>query len=134
MHKRGRKTSGRLSLVADTIFSSLAGFVIIFVCILFFAFIITKIDATEKVISMMTGFALCVGAYAGGFISAKKRRRNGLFMGVICGLFMFLVILVIGSFFLKTVAGLSPSLKFTLTLICGGIGGIVGVNSKHSRF
>lgn len=82
----------------------------------------------------MSGIALCVGAYFGGFISAKKRRRNGLFMGILCGLFMFLVILIIGSFFLKAITGLSPSLKFTLTLVCGGIGGIVGVNSKHSRF
>lgn len=134
MHKHRKKLSGRLSLVADTIFSSIMGFLIIFVCILFFAFIITKIDATDKVISMMSGVALCVGAYVGGFVSAKKRRKNGLFMGVLCGLFMFLIILIVGSFFLKTVFGLSPTLKFIMTLICGGIGGIVGVNSKHSRF
>lgn len=134
MPKSRKFLNGRFSVVADTIFSSLMGFVIVFICVLFFAFIITKIDATDKIISVMSGIALCVGAYAGGYISAKKRRKNGLFMGVLCGLFMFLIILIIGSVFIKAISGCSPSVKLVLTLICGAVGGIVGVNSKSSRF
>lgn len=125
---------GRLSVLANTAFSSLTGFVIVFVCVILFAFIITKIDVTDKVVSVLSGAALCIGAYAGGYVSAKKRKRNGLFMGVLCGLFMFLVILIIGTFFVHTISGISPSLKLVLTVICGSVGGIVGVNSKKGRF
>lgn len=134
MTKLKKVLNGRLSVAADTVFSSLMGFVIVFLCVLFFAFLITKINATDKIISVMSGIALCVGAYTGGFISAKKRKKNGLLMGVLCGLFMFLIILIIGSVFVKAVSGCSPSVKLILTLICGGVGGIVGVNSKNSRF
>lgn len=126
--------NGRLSLLANTAFSSLSGFVIVFICVVVFAFIITKIDVTDKVVSVLSGAALCIGAYAGGYVSAKKRRRNGLFMGILCGLFMFLVILIIGTFFVHTISGFSPSLKLVLTVVCGALGGIVGVNSKKGRF
>lgn len=134
MSKRKRFANGRLSVLTNTAFSALSGFAIIIVCILAFAFIITKIDVTDKVISVLSSAALCAGAYAGGFISAKKRRRNGLFMGVLCGLFMFFIILVVSTFFIQTISGFSPSLKLILTLLFGAIGGIVGVNSKNNRF
>lgn len=133
--RRSKKIfDSRLSVIADTALSSLVGFVIIFVCTLFFAFVITKIDVTDKVISVLSGIALCIGAYFGGFVSAKKRRKNGLFMGVLCGLFMFLIIVVIGSLFVRSVSGFSPTVKMILTLVCGAIGGVVGVNSKSRRF
>ncbi len=134
MSKRKRFANGRLSVLTNTAFSALSGFAIIIVCILAFAFIITKIDVTDKVVSVLSSAALCAGAYAGGFISAKKRRRNGLFMGILCGLFMFFIILVVSTFFIQTISGFSPSLKLILTLLFGAIGGIVGVNSKNNRF
>lgn len=134
MSKRKRFANGRLSVLTNTAFSALSGFAIIIVCILAFAFIITKIDVTDKVVSVLSSAALCAGAYAGGFISAKKRRKNGLFMGVLCGLFMFFIILVVSTFFIQTISGFSPSLKLILTLLFGAIGGIVGVNSKNNRF
>ena len=134
MSKRKKFANGRLSVLTNTAFSALSGFAIIIVCILAFAFIITKIDVTDKVVSVLSSAALCAGAYAGGFISAKKRRKNGLFMGVLCGLFMFFIILIISTFFIQTISGFSPSLKLILTLLFGAIGGIVGVNSKNNRF
>lgn len=134
MWRKKRFSEGRLSVVTNTLFSSLGGFAVVIMCILAFAFIITKIDVTDKIVTVMSSVALCIGAYAGGFLAAKKRRRNGLLMGILCGLFMFFVILVISTFLIQTVSGFSPSLKLILTLLFGAIGGIVGVNSKHSRF
>lgn len=134
MPRKRKPLQGRLSVLTNTAFSALLGFAVVFVCILAFAFIITKIDVTDKIVSVLSSAALCVGAYAGGFISAKRRRKNGLFMGVLCGLFMFFVILIISTFFVQTISGFSPSLKLILTLVFGAVGGIVGVNSKNSRF
>lgn len=106
----------------------------ILLCILVFAFIISKIDVNDSIVTVLSCVALCVGAYVGGYFAAKKRRKNGLLMGVICALFMFFVILMISMFFIRTIAGFSPSLKLLLTIVCGAVGGIVGVNSKNSRF
>lgn len=134
MSRKRRFSGTRVSVITNTAFSALGGFAVVIICILAFAFIITKIDVTDKVVSVLSSAALCIGAYAGGFISAKKRRKNGLFMGVLCGLFMFFAVLIISTFFVQTITGFSPSVKLVLTLLFGAVGGIVGVNSKSNRF
>lgn len=130
---RRRGAGLRLSVLSGTVFSALIGFAVVFLIVIVFAYLITKIDAADTVISVMTSAALCAGAYAGGFISAKKRRKNGLLMGVLCGLFMFFVIFIISTFFAQTISGFSGSAKLVMTLVFGAIGGIVGVNSKSRR-
>lgn len=134
MPRRRKISDLRFPALTYTAVSALAGFIVIFFMVLLFAFLITKIDASDTIISVMTSVALCVGAYTGGLISAKKRRKNGLLMGVICGIFMFFIIFVISSFFAQTTAGFSGSSKLIMTLIFSALGGIVGVNSKNSRF
>ncbi len=134
MARRNRFNSLRLSAVACTAFSVLAGFGVLLLIIFLFAFLITKIDVSNGIISVMTSIALCAGAYTGGLISARKRRKNGLLMGVICGFFMFLVIFLLSTFFAQTTASFSGSAKLIMTLIFGAIGGVVGVNSKSGRF
>ena len=124
----------KLSAVAVPFFSSIAALIVIFLIILAFAFIITKIDATDFMLSAMSTTALCIGAYAGGYISGKRRRKNGLLMGVLCGVFIFLIIAVLGAFISKTVQSFPVSIKLILTLVCAGTGGIVGVNAKDNRY
>ena len=131
---RRKNTGARLSALGCTAVSALIGFSVVFLLIIIFAYLITKIDAADTVVSVMTSAALYDGAYAGGFISARTRRKNGLFMGVLCGIFMFFVIFIISTFFAQTISGFSGSAKLIMTLIFGALGGIVGVNSKSRRF
>lgn len=124
----------RLSAPICTAAASLIGFGVIFLMVLLIAFIITKLDVADNVISFMTSAALCTGAYVGGFISAKRRRKNGLLMGILCGVFIFFVIFVLSLLFAKTAGEMNGSSKLVLTLIFGAIGGVVGVNSKNNKF
>jgi putative membrane protein (TIGR04086 family) len=55
-------------------------------------------------------------------------------MGILCGVFVFIIIILLSHFFSKTAESFSMPTKLVLTLICAGIGGVVGVNSKHGRF
>ena len=110
MKLRGIKDLRTFRTVSEPLFSAVIAFGIMLLIIGGFAFIITKIDAQDFMLSVMSTAALAVGAYAGGYISGKRRRRNGLLMGVLCGVFIFLVI----------------------TLVCAAAGGVVGVNSKRN--
>ena len=91
-----------LSGAAGMLLSALAGFSLVFLGLLLFSFIMTRIDVSEPVLSVLTSLALCVGAYVGGYTASRRRRRNGLLMGVCCGLFMFLVIFALSYFFAGT--------------------------------
>ena len=99
-----------------------------------FAYVITKIDATDLMLSVMSTAALGIGAYAGGYVCGKRQRRNGLLSGVLCGVFIFLIIVILSALFSKATESFSVSAKLVLTLVCAGVGGVVGVNSKSSRF
>lgn len=131
-----KRYSGVLSNTLAMLISALCGFGVIFACILVFSVLMTKIDLNNSVLSVLTSAALCVGAYTGGYVAARKRRHNGLLIGVLCGLFIFLIIFLASYFFAGTAGGFSGSSKFAMTLICAAVGGIVGVNNKgiHIRF
>ena len=95
------------------------------------AFLVTKIDAGKSVLSAMSTGALAVGAYFGGYVGGRRRKRNGLAMGALTGLLIFVVILVLGGIFVKTTENFSPLAKLFLSVIAAAVGGAVGVNTKR---
>jgi len=87
--KNNRLFGGRkLSVLSSTAISACVGCGAIFVAVLAFAYVITKIDATDLMLSVMSTAALGIGAYAGGYVCGKRQRRNGLLSGVLCGVFI----------------------------------------------
>ena len=133
MNFRGRRKRNRGLRFTYPVISAGAGLCFIFLVTLVFAFVITKIDATDFCLSVMSTVALCVGAYGGGFISGKGSGKNGLLMGILTGVFIFLAIVLLSAIFSKTVKSFSVPVKLILTLVCAGVGGIVGVNSKRLK-
>ena len=131
---RNRRYFPALTNLLGAAMAAVLGSAAVFVLILIFGFIMTRIDVGEGVLSVLTSGALCVGAYFGGCVAAKRRRQNGLLMGALCGLIMFGVIFAGSYFFAGTAGGFSGSAKLVMTLVCGGIGGVVGVNSRGTRF
>ena len=107
---------------------------IILLIVLGFAFLLTKIDVPESVVSVVTAAALCIGAYVGGYVGARKNRRNGLLLGVMCGGVIFIILFLLSLIFVKSTEGLSGGAKLFLVMLCGSVGGIVGVNSKNTRY
>ena len=133
--KNNRLFGGRkLSVLSSTAISACVGCGAIFVAVLAFAYVITKIDATDLMLSVMSTAALGIGAYAGGYVCGKRQRRNGLLSGVLCGVFIFLIIVILSALFSKAAESFSVPAKLVLTLVCAGVGGVVGVKSKSSRF
>lgn len=124
----------KLSLFTTAAGSAIVSCFVTGAVIMVLGFIVARIDATDIILSAMSTLALCIGAFAGGYVSGKKHRKNGLLLGALCGVFVFILIVVVSHFFSKTVESFSMPTKLVLTVLCAGIGGVVGVNSKHSRF
>ncbi|MBR6045865.1 MAG: TIGR04086 family membrane protein [Ruminococcus sp.] len=110
------------------------GILVILVIVLLFSYILTKTDLPESVVSAVTACALCAGAYAGGYVCAKKNRRCGLLMGMICGGIIFLVLFVASLILVRSAEGTSGGGKLILVLLFGAVGGIVGVNGRSKRY
>jgi len=134
VHRNSPFNDIKSSRLYCSVSSSLIGMVIIILCLLLFSILITKFDAPEIMVTIMSSLALCIGAYSGGYISSKRRRQNGLLMGIISGILIYCLILIVGLIFAKTAISFGILSKLILTLICGAIGGIFGVNSRKKRY
>lgn len=132
MKTRSIFKNSRVTAVTSPLLSAVAALAVVVLILLAFAFLISKIDAKDFTLSVMSTIALAAGAYVGGYISGKRRKHNGLLMGTLCGVFIFLIILLLGAFFSKTVESFPASAKLVITIVCAAAGGVVGVNSKSS--
>lgn len=108
---------------------------------LFFAFSLTAllstalrvVDAAPALLSAMAGVSLSSGCFCAGFCAAKRRRRHGLRLGLLCGLLTYAAIFLAGTLLLHRLAGLPPLSKLLLALLCGAVGGVLGVNTKIKK-
>lgn len=123
--------SGKIYCAAT---STLAGFGVVMACLLLFSLLITKLDVPNSVVTLLSCISLCAGAYSAGLICSKRKRKNGLLLGLGCGIMMFFVILIFGAIFAKAAISLHFTSKLLMTLICGALGGIIGVNSRRKRY
>ncbi len=74
---------------------------------------------------------LSLAALFGGFAAARSSRERGLLYGVGCGMLLFFITAIAGLDVEQTVQGVSLFLKLALSVGCGALGGIVGVNLKR---
>ncbi len=98
------------------------------------SFIMTKIDVPKNITQVLSIAALALGSYFGGYICAKKYRKNGLLRGAACGFIIFVAVMIIGSVFAGSIINLTSSAKLLLVIAAGAVGGAIGVNSKRRRY
>ena len=67
------------------VFAAFVGYIVIFAIISLLSIVSSKVSPDQSIMSIFTTAALFVGAFIGGYISAKNRHKNGLLMGVCCG-------------------------------------------------
>lgn len=116
----------RLAIILSGVLSCIG---VVSLSVLLFSFIVSKIDLPNNIISLMSSVSLCAGCVAAGYSVSKRRRRNGLFTGVLCGIVIFFIILFIGIIFVKSFTIMGFITKFFIILACSAIGGVIGVNS-----
>ncbi len=112
-------------------FSSVGtGVVITILCLMLFAFVMTGIDVSEGAVSTFGSVSVCVGSYFFSFLVGKKRRKDGILTGIICGTISFGLLIVLNLLFLRNPFTSAFFSKLSMIMICSVIGGIIGVNSK----
>lgn len=116
------------NIVLSVLFSAFAGAIIAVAFIAVFSLFVFFFMDSLQYISFFSTTALVVGASAAGFICGKRRRRNGLKEGILCGAVIYLLILIGGVILCSTAVSFK---KLILLAVAGAIGGVMGVNSKR---
>ena len=73
------------------------------------------------------------GAFAAGLTAAAITGRRGLPVGAVCGLVLFLLILIAGFIRYSGVGGGYALIKLAALLVSGSLGGALGMNLRKKR-
>ncbi|MEG2295666.1 MAG: TIGR04086 family membrane protein [Oscillospiraceae bacterium] len=84
----------------------------------------------QNFIYPITLFVMAVGAFVSGYFCTKITKKEGLFLGFLCGVLLFSVIAIFGIMFSNLEFNFSMLTKFLTIILSSMIGGVLGVNSK----
>ena len=84
-------------------------------------------DVIDYVMVAIEGFSVLIGAYIACVIVKSK----GLIIGALCGAISLLIVFAVGMSMSKNNIGLLTIIRSIVMLLCGVIGGIMGVNRKE---
>lgn len=118
--------------IKGILFGIISASVTIIILLLISAFALTQagnIPAKQLNIIM-----LCidgVGIFFGSYLSLRVIKAKGLMWGCINGLIIFFVIFIAGLMSSTDTIGINTLLKLIISVVCGGLGGIIGVNKRN---
>ncbi len=132
MKKRGKQAnySNRYQITKLLLINLAATFISLFLCMLISALAGWKMDLDEMVLYYVTFPVIGVCAFANGFVMTRFIRVKGWLVGL-CANILFFVVITISHFMIggQEQEGLFL-VKLIILLLCGTVGGIVGVNKK----
>ncbi len=119
--------------VVSVIIGTLCGLAAAAVVLMIFAFITVKMQTVNDAVFLPVVIAAaCIGAFCGGYISARINRNAGLVTGAASAVLIFAVILCISAA-LGAIPQAAAALRLAAMVISGAIGGILGVNKKRKK-
>ena len=119
--------------VKAVVIGAAAGVSISMLLILVGALIAVKTGAVPyNAVPYITGAAQGIGALAGGYICGRAFRRMGMALGAACGSLAGAALFVIGLIS-GGIAAWTALIRLLISVLCGAIGGIAGVNKRSRR-
>lgn len=110
---------------------TLISIIITVIGLLIFAVVLAKSNISESTIPIVIIVITNLSILAGSIICNKKIEKNGIWNGMLVGLFYLTLIFLTSSIVIKS---FNFNLKSVIMILCsiisGAIGGIIGVNIK----
>ncbi|HBT64787.1 MAG TPA: TIGR04086 family membrane protein [Ruminococcaceae bacterium] len=131
--KTRKEEPAMLKRVRPVFIGTAAGMLCCLAVLLLFALLMAARDIPQSAVTPMAVAAAAMGAFIGGFISARIAGSRGLFYGAACGALMYLLILVAGISLLQSISGWYAVAKLLVIMVSAAIGGVYGVNRRRRR-
>lgn len=117
-------------IVRAVVIGTVIGTVVCLLLLVVMAAIIAAQDVPSVAVAPMAVIAAAAGALVGGFFCARIARQKGLLWGALCGLLLYLLILLAGTIWFRDSQSSYWLIKLAILASCGGVGGVLGVNLK----
>ncbi len=113
--------------------SSLVGVVMCVVSMLLLAAICLYTDMSENYSSLLSGISLGISGFVAGYLASKKIKSGGILNGAVCGVFIYLIVIIVSLFVSEGGFTNNTLYHFVVTAIAGMVGGIIGVNFSNRK-
>ena len=120
-------------LIKPILSGILCAFIVSVVLLLIFSVMMTAANLPGGAITPFACVSISVGAFFGGFLSARLCGSKGLLLGAVSGLLYILILYLLGAVMRQADLNAMLFLKIVLALVLGAVGGITGVNLKHRK-
>lgn len=97
------------------------------------AFLLSQFNIPASLVPLISTLAGIIGSFTASFVAAKILRKNGMLIGLFCGLMICIFIFIAGMAFFELSLGMIVFTKFIAIIIAAIIGGIFGVNRKKNK-
>jgi putative membrane protein (TIGR04086 family) len=119
----------RILNIPGIIIGLLVSYIITLAFFIVYALILTYTPLSELTLPTLTMLITIIGIVLAGAIAARHTRSKGWLNGGLGGLLYVLIMLFLGTYFLKEVGLTSDiALKLLWGIILGAIGGMIGIN------
>ena len=131
MRSRQQDSSAVYRIVRPLLWGMLIGMISCLLLLLLMAAVLAAGDIPKTAITPLAVSAAVVGAVIGGFLTARLRGENGLLFGAVCGVLLYIVVMIVGFSIMHELRGGYALLKLSLMLLAGAVGGVLGVNGRR---
>lgn len=117
----------------SALIGSLTGAAAALLMLLLLSFFITRVQTVPyEALPMLSVAAICPGAFAGGWLSARLNRSAGMLLGAVAGAGAMLLLLAAGAASGSEI-GVAAILRLSAAVLSGAIGGVLGVNRRKKK-
>ena len=108
---------------------------IVSVILLFPAALLANFQAySNQGISILANIITAFGTALSGFLAGRNAGSKGIFVGAGCGIIYCLILCLAGNLISKSATlGMEFLTALIIGVLCGGVGGIAGINTKRQR-
>ena len=98
------------------------------------ALVATFNPLSDTTISITVNIITAFGVFLCGFLSGRHFNNKGIIYGALCGILYSILLCLIGNLASQNIGFSSAAITaLSIGVICGAVGGIVGINTKHQQ-
>ena len=134
LKKQNAPSGNRAVWGRPLLFGTLVGAVLTLLVLFGEAAVCVLTDVPVALIPLLAALGCALGAAVGGVTAGKIARKNGWLTGLLSGVCLWLLLSLVGFACVGKTEVIHALVSAVICLVCGAVGGIVGVNLRQSKF
>lgn len=118
------------TVAVKALIGSLVGVILFFALTALASFILWKTDSDESIYKFVLLLIGAVASFTGGFVAVRPTRKNGIAVGALSALPVYLLEILASVLVSKSGIGVIGWIMLAVQILVAAIGGIIAVNKR----